>query len=172
MARRRGHWRPPVQAGGCVLLLMMAVLAAGSPPAVARAVEPVAASSVDPCSLLTSSQLHQLAVNAGVKQGAACVWTTISRAPWRGEYLGQLLHGPAPGGSPAAAIYNRPTVEHTPANLNPRAYCVYLIDLGGGVTLWAQYGAPDQAGITHTVACKNAQAGAADMISTYSVVTH
>lgn len=172
MARRRGHWCSPVQAGGFVLLIMMALLTAGSPPAVAHAGEPIAASSVDPCSLLTPSQLHRLAVNAGFTRGAACVWTTISRAPWRGEYLAQLLQGPVPGGNPAAPIYNHPTVDYTPANLNPRAYCVYLVDLGGGVTLWAQYGAPDQAGISHTVACKNNQTGAADMISTYSVVTH
>ena len=67
MARRRGHWRSPVQAGGCVLLLMMAVLAAGSPPAVARAVEPVAASSVD----VLPADLEPAASTRGERGGQA-----------------------------------------------------------------------------------------------------
>ena len=151
---------------------MLAVLTTGSWPGVTPAVDPIAASTVDSCSLLTPRQLHQRAVNTGVRQGPACVWKTISRAPWGGAYLAQLLQGPVPGGTRAPSIFNHPTVEHTPANLDPKAYCVYLVDLGAGVTLWSQYGGPDEAGISHIVACRNAQAGAADMISTYSAVTH
>ena len=171
MARHRAHRHSPVQAGACVLLIV-AVLATGSHPGAVRAVEPIAASTVDPCALLTPRQLHQRAVNRGVRQGAACVWKTISRAPWDGAYLAQLLQGPMSEGNPAPPILNHPTVEYTRANLDPKAYCVYLVDLGAGVTLWAQYGGPDEAGISHTVACRNAQAGAADMISTYGAVTH
>lgn len=155
-----------------LVLAVLAVFSMGSPPGVARAVEPAAASSVDPCSLLNSRQLHQRGLNAGVRQGAACVWKTIARAPWGGVYLAQLLQGSAPGGKPAPPILNRPTSEYTPPNLDPTAYCVYLVDLGAGVTLWAQYGGPDEAGISHTIACRKAQAGAADMISTYGTVPH
>jgi hypothetical protein len=40
------------------------------------------------------------------------------------------------------------------------------------MTLWVQYGGPNQPGITHAVACTNDQAAAADTVSTFSALTH
>jgi hypothetical protein len=137
---------------------------------------PVLASSSDPapCALLTSAQVHQLGLNAGVPQqagdaqgGASCVWKSFAAARWGGEYVARLLHGATPGGTPAASINNVPTVEYRPPNLDPQAYCVYLLTVAPNTTLWAQYGGASQAGLTHVVACRNAQAAAAAMSGTF-----
>jgi hypothetical protein len=137
---------------------------------------PVLASSSDPapCALLTSAQVHQLGLNAGVPQqagdargGASCVWKSFAAARWGGQYVARLLHGATPGGTPAASINNLPTVEYRPPNLDPRTYCVYLVTVAPDTTLWAQYGGATQAGLTHVVACRNAQAAASDMSGTF-----
>jgi hypothetical protein len=127
-----------------------------------------------PCALLTSAQVHQLGLNAGVPQqdgvaqgGPSCVWKSFAAARWGGEYVARLLHGATPGGTPAASINNLPTVEYKPPNLDPRAYCVYLVTVAPGTTLWAQYGGASQAGLTHVIACRNAQAAASDMSGTF-----
>jgi hypothetical protein len=148
-----------------------------TPAAAARYLSagPVLASSSDPapCALLTSAQVHQLGLNAGVPQqggangGASCVWKSFAAARWGGEYMARLLHGATPGGTPAASINNLPTVEYRPPNLDPQAYCVYLLTVAPDTTLWAQYGGASQAGLTHVVACRNAQAAAAAMSGTF-----
>lgn len=138
--------------------------------------EPARVSGADPapCALLTSAQVHQLGLNAGVPQqagdaqgGASCVWKSFAAARWGGEYVARLLHGATPGGTPAASINNVPTVEYRPPNLDPQAYCVYLLTVAPDTTLWAQYGGASQAGLTHVVACRNAQAAAAAMSGTF-----
>ncbi|MDT7659110.1 MAG: hypothetical protein QOF38_3825 [Pseudonocardiales bacterium] len=148
-----------------------------TPLAVARSLpaEPMQVSGdLAPCALLTSAQVHQLGLNPGAQQpagdargGPSCVWKTFVAARWGGEYLARLLHGPTPGGTPAASINNLPTVEYRPPNLDPGAYCVYLVTVAPGTTLWAQYGGPNQSGITHVIACRNAQAAASDMSGTF-----
>jgi hypothetical protein len=121
-------------------------------------------------------QVRQLGLNPGQQQAATdgwgpaeCVWTSIA-SHWGGEYVGRVVNGPVPGGSPAASINSLPTAEYTPAGLDPRNYCAYLVTLPSGETLWAQYGSPNgnQPGITHRVACRNAQSAAADMASTFN----
>lgn len=129
-----------------------------------------------PCALLSSVQVRQLGLNPGQLQPATdgwgaveCLWTSIA-AHWGGNYVGRVLSGPVPGGSPAASINGLPTAEYTPAGLDPNYYCAYLVTLPSGETLWAQYGSPNgnQPGINHRVACHNAQTAAADMASTFN----
>jgi hypothetical protein len=172
-SRMRG--RRPLQSGVAVgqLLLIVGLTACAAPTAhVVDAARPAVAA----CALLTTAQRQQVGVNLGVEQSVGdgrggCAWKSFASAPWNGEYLARLIQGPVPAGTPAAAIDNLPTAEYKPANLDPRAYCVYLISVASGETLWAQYGGPDQPGITHQVACANDQAAAADMVSTLSAVT-
>lgn len=127
-----------------------------------------------PCALLTSAQRRQLGVNPGTPNSSGgevtCVWRSIARQPWGGEYLAKVLHGPTPAGAPAPAINNRPTVEYQPAGLDQNAYCVYLVTVAPDRTLWVQYGGPGQEGINHVVACRRAQAAASSMSSTFGTL--
>ncbi|HTF50947.1 MAG TPA: hypothetical protein VK735_26180 [Pseudonocardia sp.] len=173
-SRMRG--RRPLPAGLAVSQLLLIVGLAAYATPTAHAVD-AARSVVAPCALLSTAQRQQVGVNPGVEQPVGdgrggCVWKSFASAPWNGEYLARLIQGPVPAGTPAAAIDNLPTAEYKPANLDPHAYCVYLIGVAPGETLWAQYSGPNQPGITHQVACANDQAAAAFMVSTFSAVTH
>jgi hypothetical protein len=156
----------------CALLLFTFAGAPVSPAGASTPERPVSTTAPQACSLLTSAQLHRLSVLPGVAQpDGSCTWRTIALPPWGGQYVGRLWHGPAPSGTPAPSVNNLPTVEYQPPGLDPRAYCVYLVTVGAGTTLWAQYGGPGQQGITHLVASRRAQALAAAMASTYRAVS-
>jgi hypothetical protein len=165
-----------IAAGVGVLSARLAAPSASASVSVPAAAPTVAASGVAdaPCALLTSAQRRQLRVNAGVQSSVGgevvCVWRSTLQAPWGGEYLAKLVHGPAPQGSPAPSINTRPTSEYQPPGLDPNAYCVYLVTLAPEQTLWAQYGGPNQQGVSHVVACRRAQAAAANMTSTFGAM--
>jgi hypothetical protein len=134
---------------------------------------------VNPCTLLTSVQVRQLAVKQGQRQpdgdalgGASCSWSTFGTG--QSAYIARLLDKPVPGSTSAVSVAGLPTSQVSPANANMRTDCVYLIELGSGVNLWAEYNntSGNQPGITHSVACSKAQAGAAAMISSYHALRH
>jgi len=130
--------------------------------------------AANPCAYLTTAEQHQLLVYPGQQTrgadgagGPSCEWRTIPATEGVG-YLARMLHGPVPAGRPAASIYNMPTVEYTPADLDPRTNCVYLLTVTPNDTLWVQYGNTSGSlpGLNHQVACRKAQAAAADMANT------
>jgi hypothetical protein len=142
---------------------------AASPSSDAQGVRP------DPCALLTAEQQHQLGINSGVSHPdtsapgqTSCTWTNFP-VTQDAEYVAKLLPHSVPGATPSAAIDNMQTAEYLPAGMDRRTHCVFLVTLGSGVTLWAQYGNPsgDVPGMTHEIACSKAQGAAADMVSTY-----
>lgn len=147
----------------------------GDPSAELSSDQPAKASTIDgaPCGLLTSAQLRQLGVTTGVRAqvddewgGVACTWKTISTTQG-GEFVGRVLRGSAPAGTTSPSINNLPTTQFEPSNLDQRAYCVYLVKVSSGDTLWTQYGGPNQPGLSHRVACSRAQTAASYMVSTF-----
>jgi len=87
-----------------------------------------------PGAYLTTAEQHQLLVYPGQQTrgadgagGPSCEWRTIPATEGVG-YLARMLHGPVPAGRPAASIYNMPTVEYTPADLDPRTNCGLPVD--------------------------------------------
>jgi hypothetical protein len=130
-----------------------------------------------PCGLLTSAQMRQLGVTTGARSqvsdewgGMSCTWKSISAAQG-GEYVARVLRGNAPTGTSSVAINNLPTTQYTPANLDQRAYCVYLVAVASGESLWAQYGGPNQPGLSHRIACAKAQTAASYMVSTFGALS-
>ncbi|HWN35645.1 MAG TPA: DUF3558 family protein [Pseudonocardia sp.] len=141
--------------------------------------QPARASTIDstPCGLLTSAQVRQLGVTTGVRSqvgdewgGVSCGWKSISAAQG-GEYVGRVLRGNAPTGTSSVSINNLPTTQFAPSNLDQRAYCVFLVKVNSGDTLWAQYGGPNQPGLSHRIACAKAQTAASYMVSTFGALS-
>src|SRR5438309_10417551 len=146
--------RARVAVGMCCVVGLLALAACGTSPngdasAQLSPGQPAKASTIDstPCGLLTSAQMRQLGVTTGVRAqvsdewgGMSCTWKTISTAQG-GEFVGRVLRGNAPTGTSAVSINNLPTSQFAPSNLDERAYCVYLVKVNSGDTLWAQYGA-------------------------------
>jgi hypothetical protein len=133
---------------------------------------------VDPCGLLNSAQLRQLRFSPGTRQqatdtlgGQTCVWRgyPIASGP---TYTARVLRGPAPAGTPSAAIDNLPTAQYQPAGLDQRTHCGFLITVASNQTLAVQFADEHGStrGMSHQVACTKAQAAAADMVSSYRSV--
>lgn len=172
--------RARVAVGVCCVVGLLALAACstslnGDASAQLSPGQPAKASTIDstPCGLLTSAQVHQLGVTTGVRAqvndewgGVSCTWKTISTTQG-GEFVGRVLRGNAPTGTSAVSINNLPTSQFAPSNLDERAYCVYLVKINSGDTVWAQYGAPNQPGVNHRIACAKAQTAASYMASTF-----
>lgn len=131
-------------------------------------------SAPDPCTLLTPFQMRQLAVTKGAQQqsndtvgGVFCAWSN-NPASQGSTYSARLINSPVSSTKPAAAISGFNTTEVGSSGLNPGSSCVYLLNVAQDRQLWVQYvngkGAP---GMNHQVACRKAQAAAADMAVTY-----
>jgi len=176
--------RARVAVGLCCALGLLALAACstsvqGDASAEASPGQPARAATIDtaPCGLLTSGQQHQLGVNAGVRSqvsddwgGVVCTWRTISTAQG-GEFVGRVLRGNAPTGTSSVSVNNLPTTQFVPPNLDERAYCVFLVAVASGETLWAQYGGPNQPGLSHRIACAKAQTAASYMVSTFGALS-
>jgi hypothetical protein len=134
---------------------------------------------VEPCGLMTAAQLHRLGATGGRSQpagdslgGTACAWTNLT-TPRGSEYIGRVLTGAVPGGTPSASVNGLPTAEYAPPGVDPRVSCVYLVSVGPGQTLWAQFADPNHTipGLNHLVACRNAQAAASAMATAFGPLT-
>jgi len=68
-------------------------------------------------------------------------------------------------------LADAPTTQFAPSNLDQRAYCVFLVKVNSGDTLWAQYGGPNQPGLSHRIACAKAQTAASYMVSTFGALS-
>ena len=176
--------RARVVAGVCCVVGLLALAACstsvnGDASAQLSPGQPARASTIDstPCGLLTSAQVRQLGVTTGVRSqvgdewgGVSCGWKSISAAQG-GEYVGRVLRGNAPTGTSSVSINNLPTTQFAPSNLDQRAYCVFLVKVNSGDTLWAQYGGPNQPGLSHRIACAKAQTAASYMVSTFGALS-
>jgi hypothetical protein len=98
----------------------------------------------------------------------SCVWSHIP-ATQGDDYVGRLIRGSVPGGTPAASIVGLPTAQYQPAGTDPSTSCTYLVSISQDETLWAEYTntSGDLPGLNHRVACTKAQSAAVDMLSTY-----
>ncbi len=130
--------------------------------------------TTDSCKLLTPWQLRQLAVTKGAPQqsndnlgGTFCTWSNIPASDGS-VYSARLINSPVSSTKPAAAISGFNTTEVAASQLNPDTSCVYLLNVEQNRQLWVQYtkGGNVQ-GMNHQVACRKAQAAAADMAVTY-----
>jgi len=165
----------------CALSAVIGGMPRAAPPVGAADLRPTRTASAadDPCSLLTSSQLHLLGVTVGAARtpngnsGTECVWPTRSQAEG-GEYIAQIVQGTHPAGSPAPSINTLPTTEYDPPDADARTACGYLVSVTGEETLWAQYRQVTNApqGVTHQVACNKAQQAASYMASTFYTLRH
>jgi uncharacterized protein DUF3558 len=169
--------RLPVLTGLLVLTLTGCALISPSSAQGNAQISQASAVRSNPCSLLTSVQLHQLGVNTSQQQqdvlgsGPACVWSHVP-VTQGDQFLGRLVNGPVAGGTQSASINNMPTTEYAPADLPQETSCVYLVTLASNVTLWAQYSNPgaNLPGLNHRVACRKAQLAAVSMSSTYQTI--
>jgi hypothetical protein len=159
------------------VLLVLAGCGAGASDSPAPRSGPA---DTNPCALFTTDQQHERVVSAGQRQTAtdglgtvSCVWSHIP-ATQGDNYVGRLIQGSVPGGTPSASIVGLPTAQYAPAGTDPKTSCVYLVSISPYLTLWAQYinTSGDLPGLNHRVACTKAQSAAADMLSTYRLISN
>lgn len=174
-----GQWLRVVAGVACgVGLVLVAACGAVDPSSGSAAISAptsgAAEATPDPCKLLTPWQLRQLAVTKGAQQqsndnlgGVFCTWSNIPASDGS-VYSARLISSPVPSTKPAGAISGLNTTEVAASNLNPQTSCVYLLNVEQNRQLWVQYTKSGNVqGMNHQVACRKAQAAAADMAVTY-----
>ncbi|HEY2099757.1 MAG TPA: DUF3558 domain-containing protein [Pseudonocardia sp.] len=192
----RGIWkRYAVGAiGGLALLWLTGCgggAAAPSPAPTASSAAPVGPSlprrpvelrldGVDPCTLVTAAQRHQLGVNAGTTnsedyggplKGRMCVWSNLPDSPDNAYTGGAILnHGAefASGLEPLRMVDGFAATTTGSTGTDPTYYCGMLVDVAPGQALSAAYAndSHNYPGMNHQLACDKAQQLASDMLST------
>jgi hypothetical protein len=143
--------------------------------------------SVDPCTLLTTTQRSTLGVGTGqasptrpadtTVQGAGCLWLSLSQHPAEGYTATAVLNQGAElalSAEPLRLVDGFAATTSTSPGSDPRHFCGLLVDVAAGQALSATYSdiTQEQTGLTRQAACDRAQRLAEAMLSTLRARPH
>lgn len=174
-----------------VALAAMAGCAGGSPSAVgspfpARPDE-LRLDQIDPCALLTKTQVQQLGEHAGERRensdelgSIACLWRNFPEQP-DSTYLARLITKRGADyalnsgtGAQVVAIDGFAAVQTTSPYADPKEHCLLLVDVAQGQSLWVQWRtlSTNYPGLTHELACQQAQEAGRLMLGNLRGLSH
>lgn len=179
-------------AGSLIVALATLVGCAVDPPPTAGSRLPPRPSElrldrIDPCSLLTPMQVRQLGVHPGEpgkntdELGSAdCLWRNFPERP-DSSYLARLIlergadYALNSGtGAQVVTIDGFAAVQTTSPYADPKEHCLLLVDVAQGQSLWVQWRtlSDDYPGLTHELACRQAQEAGRLMLGNLRELSH